>query len=159
MHDAFVPMREWLAPVSPLQEVEPQAEVPILDEPIDELPCDEIDRALADARRYRAALAEALQLSIAELTQDIASEILARELELKPCDIAGVVERAIERYAQTPVRVRVHAEDAARVPACWQPVIDEELRVGDVILEVRAGTIDARLGTRLERVLCERQSC
>jgi flagellar biosynthesis/type III secretory pathway protein FliH len=159
MPDAFVLMREWLQPVQPAQpEQLPQPDpVPAA---IDGARCeedeiDDVDRAIEEARRFRAALADALSYHANDLVTDIASEIVARELRCAPCDVARIVERAIERYAIEPVRVRVNPADAAIVAGRWVTVCDEELRRGDAVIETSAGTIDATLGARLQRVLAK----
>jgi flagellar biosynthesis/type III secretory pathway protein FliH len=157
MPDAFVPMRAWLDPATPAPTAEPAC--------CDDIPAgtqvdarceepDDLERALADARRFRAALLQALECAVAELRRDIAIEILGRELELRDADLAAVVARACARYGDaSPVRVRAHPAECALLPACYASVGDPALRRGDVVLEVREGEIDATLGARLQRVL------
>ena len=158
MPDAFVPMRKWLAP-APIEDEPSIGDVlPVLEtleEPLDDAKCDDRDRAISEARRFCAALGDALEVAVAQLTVDISAEIVARELLLQPCDIARIVERAIERYGEMPVRLRVHREDLEAARGRFDAVVDDELRPGDVILELRSGTIDATLGARLERVLTD----
>jgi flagellar biosynthesis/type III secretory pathway protein FliH len=111
--------------------------------------------SIAQARRFYAALADALDASMEELRRDLASEVLARELVLQPCDMRAIATRLVERYAQDgPVTLLANAEDARDLGACAIPVrTDPSLRRGDCTLVVRYGTIDASLGVRLAGVL------
>lgn len=151
MPDPFVPLREWLAPselAPPADEQPPAVECHVEDER---------DRAigetLGDVRRFRAALADVVHLHASDLLREIACDVLAREL-MEPCDIPTIVVRAIARYACDPVAVRVHPSDVERARACGLPLReDPSLRSGDAVIEVQSGSIDARLGTRLQRVL------
>ncbi len=152
-------MREWLARDG--ESPAASADVETYEEPAVESEAspahaadDEIDVAIAEARRFRASLADALAMRVDELMRDIASEVLARELELAPCDVARIVERAVQRYGTEPVCIRANPTDANVLRRSDTIVIaDDSLRGGDVVLEVRYGSIDATLGVRLERVL------
>ncbi len=113
-----------------------------------------IDDAIGDARRFRASLADALAMCLEELLRDIAGDVLARELQLAPCDVRAIVERAVERYGIEPVCIRVNPADAHALDRMGAIVVaDGQMRGGDVLLEMRHGSIDASLGVRLERVL------
>jgi flagellar biosynthesis/type III secretory pathway protein FliH len=158
MGDPFVSLIEWMHPsassetpesnnlaetVPDIVEPEPQGAA---DAPIAEL--------AAQVRRFRAALDDALEIAVAALLVDIASEVVGRELRLGPVDIAAIVTRARERYAmEEPLRVRLHPDECDSVQLDATVIGDASLRRGDVVIEVRAGPIDARLGTRLQRVL------
>lgn len=109
---------------------------------------------LRELRLFHARIAEAVEASVQTLLCDIAADVLARELQLAPVDIAAIVDRALHRcIAEQPVRVRVHADYTARV-ACGVPVIaDPQLLPGDAVIELRGGTVDASLGVRLENIL------
>lgn len=115
----------------------------------------ETAEAAADVRRFRAALADALDAQLADLLGDIACDVLARELALAPADIAQIVAAALERFsAETPLRVRAHAADVPALADAGVPAMaDASLRRGDAIVELQHGTIDARLGMRLAAVL------
>jgi hypothetical protein len=110
---------------------------------------------LREARIFRAALADALDLAATRLAAVLADEVLGRELTTAPADIANIVVRLVGRYAaEEPLRLRVAHADANVV--CGVPVVaDPALRVGDAILECRTGTIDARLDVRLAVALAE----
>ncbi|MEO7201186.1 MAG: hypothetical protein ABI431_00970, partial [Candidatus Tumulicola sp.] len=58
----------------------------------------DLEDASAEARRFRAALADALALSLERLLRDVACDVLARELLLAPPDVAAIAARALERY-------------------------------------------------------------
>jgi flagellar biosynthesis/type III secretory pathway protein FliH len=112
-----------------------------------------------DARLFRARLADAFDEAAARLLRELASDVLARELRLAPCDLAELVRRACERAPV--VRVRVASCDVARVRAGAPRLRGEEVQVvedfalagGDVVIEVAGGALDARLGVRLATVL------
>jgi flagellar biosynthesis/type III secretory pathway protein FliH len=115
----------------------------------------DIEEAAAEARRFRAALADALALSLERLVRDVACDVLARELVLAPPDVAAIAAHALERYLDDgPLQLRVHPDDRDACAALDVPLVtDERLRAGDVVLDVRCGSIDASLGARLETVL------
>jgi len=114
-----------------------------------------VETALSGARLLRAHLREAVDEALDVLLCDIASEVVGRELQLQPVDLKQIVSTAVERYRfETPLRIRVHPEDAADLADVALDIIcDKMLRRGDVILEVRDGAIDLSLGVRLERLL------
>ncbi|MDE2481656.1 MAG: hypothetical protein KGN02_05665 [bacterium] len=158
MDERFVPLREWLRPADrasrdELREREPEpASCPAEDTFPEE---DERDDALAEVRRFRAALADALDAVLADLLAAIARDVLARELALAPADLAAIAARARERCAgDDPLALRVHPDACAALANAEMRVVPDE-RVGrdDVVLHVRCGTIDATLEARLDRVL------
>ena len=109
--------------------------------------------AVSDARLFRAALAEALAHSAASLVRELASDVLARELNFAPCDMDALVARLLSDHrSASPLRVRISPHD--RLSTNEFPVfIDDSLQPGDAILECANGTIDARLGVRLADVI------
>jgi flagellar biosynthesis/type III secretory pathway protein FliH len=118
---------------------------------------DESDDALTDLLRdirlFHAAVMEGVEDAIEIILADIASDVLGRELQLAPVDLAMIVHRMVQRYlADEPVCFRVHPSEAAAL-ACDVPVVcDERLRTGDCVLELRSGHVDASLGIRLAAV-------
>lgn len=161
MRDRFLSMGEWLRPVIAEETIiEPFAE---LEEAAGESATSEahvagVDEAIADVRRFRAALADALDVALETLLNDIACDVLCRELQLKPVDLQAIVERAKERFLfDDPVSIRIHPEELETIDDGQAKLVaDSTLRRGDVVLEVRSGTIDATLGARLESVLAAR---
>ncbi|MDQ6933578.1 MAG: flagellar assembly protein FliH [Candidatus Eremiobacteraeota bacterium] len=116
--------------------------------------------ACDDIRLFRARVAEALECALDGLYRDLASEVFARELMLRPVDVRAVCNAVIERYArEVPVAVRAHPDDCSVLDGFDVPVIsDQRLRLGDVILQVANGSLDASLGVRLEHILRRRQT-
>ena len=117
---------------------------------------DVVSAGLRDARLFRAQLADALDDAASRLLRELASDVLARELRIAPCDLAAIVQRVIERVPV--VRVRVAACDAGRIAAVLRArgcevVGDPALSAGDALLEMAGGALDARLGVRLAMVL------
>ncbi len=107
---------------------------------------------LREVRLFRARVAEAVDLAAATLLQDIAADVVGRELELAPVAIERIVDRALARYlAEEPLRVRVHPDDAAALRDAPIAVeADPRLRRGDAAVDLRNGTVDASLGVRLD---------
>lgn len=164
MPEAFVSLGEFLRPdVAPMDTVVPREQV-VEEESVTVEPAGALetpaacDHTLPGVRRFRAALDDTVQALASEIVRDIATTVLARELQLAACDMQAIVARAIESaLSYAPVRVRVHPNDAAQLSALGVPVIaDDSLRIGDVCIDVRNGTIDASLGARLEALFSER---
>lgn len=111
--------------------------------------------AARDVRLFCARVAEALEVTVADLRCDIAAEVLGRELQLAPAAITEIVRRAVQRCrGERLLRVRVHPDDASSLAAgAFETVGDRELRRGDAVLEVAGGAIDVSLGVRLDAVL------
>jgi flagellar biosynthesis/type III secretory pathway protein FliH len=162
MHDGFVPLEIALRPThAPGCHVEEDAGVRTPRELVNaavprssSAPSD-AHGVLAATRRFSAALADALALALERLLCDIARDVLARELVLAPCDVATIAARALNRYLdEEPLRLRVHPDDVSACAALDVGIVaDQSLRVGDAVLEVRCGTIDASMEARLEVVL------
>lgn len=115
-------------------------------------------QALArEVRLFRARLEDELAIALDALLPDVVADVLGRELRLGAIDLQRIVGAAIARYAhEEPLRVRVHPDDAESVAELALGIVcDENLRRGDAVLELRSGTMDATLGTRLETLLHE----
>lgn len=168
MPEGFVSMAAWMrGPVAvDEQVVEAQPEFPTVacedapqNEPVaqedDDMPEALLGDLCSDVRRFRAALADALDYSVAQLVRDIAVDVLGRELQLAPSDLAAIVARARRRFShEEPVAIRVHPDDVSQLDVCdLRIVADAKLRRGDAILDLSTGTIDASLGVRLESLL------
>jgi flagellar biosynthesis/type III secretory pathway protein FliH len=155
VHD-FVPLDVWLRG-EPQAPAAPPLAPPSLAPPCDDTspepePCD-VEAAIADARRFRAALADALDAAVAAIARDVATEVLGRELVLAPIDLATIVREAAARIPEI-VRVRVHPRDLAELRAAGAPAFaDASLRPGDARVDVVDGMHDATLGARLRSVL------
>jgi len=128
-----------------------QSEIPAADPEVPAPPQEA--GAARDVLLFRARIAEAVDCAVAALCQDIAAEIVGRELQLAPAEIGAIVRRAVERYASEGiVRVRVHPDDTTAISGS-AVCADPSLRRGDAILDVACGSIDASLGVRLDAVL------
>lgn len=110
---------------------------------------------LREVRFFHAHLSEALEAAVASLLEEIARDVLGRELLLAPAVLSRIVSGALERYRQSePLRVRVHRTDLDALAESDVPVFaDDGLEPGDAIVELRSGGIDLSLQTRVEEVL------
>lgn len=160
MSEGFIPLARFLRPpppeLVPLSLPQPPAagEPPApFSHPAETFT--EYSAAFGAVRRFRAAVADALDVAVQQLLPEIAENVLARELTLEGADVAAVVAKTRERFSNEKVlTVRVHPRD--RNALCGleiDAVLDESLAPGDVIAELRSGTIDLRLRARLENAL------
>jgi flagellar biosynthesis/type III secretory pathway protein FliH len=105
---------------------------------------------LRELRLFNARVIEGVEAAVETLLGDIAAEVLGRELQLAPADLQTIVDRALQRYmADEPLRVRAHPTDALAISCALPLVADERLRSGDIVLELRCGSVDGTLGVRL----------
>jgi flagellar biosynthesis/type III secretory pathway protein FliH len=106
---------------------------------------------LTECKVFRARLLDAFDHARAKLVQDLAAEVLGRELELAPPAIDVLAARLIENHAEEiPVRLRVSPADRERVRIDLPIDVDPSLRSGDLVLIVRDGMLESTLGLRLE---------
>lgn len=154
MSDGFVPLAAFLRPLPPAP---PQAfDDGVFEDDIADgaQPADlaaEYGSLFAAIRRFRAGISDALDAAVQQLLEEIAENVVARELELAPAAIAAIVAKARERVsAERIIAVRVHpAQRDALTMMTVETREDDRLEPGDVVLELRSGTIDLRLRTRL----------
>jgi flagellar biosynthesis/type III secretory pathway protein FliH len=148
MSDEFVPLELFLRPPrqGALKVVEP---LPL------EPAAEEFEETIRAARRFRAALADAVDIAVARLLPEIARDVLARELRLAPADVAAIAAAALERFAGEKIlALRVHPADAdalAELPIAV--ALDSMLHRGDAVLELQSGTIDLRMDVRMSALL------
>ncbi len=113
------------------------------------------EAVLRDADTFRTRLLAVFDGAVDRLLRDLAADVLGRELRLAPCDLASIVDRV--RASAPVVRVRIASGedvDERALALGGGPVVrDAALSLGDAIVEVRAGTVDARLGVRVAEVL------
>jgi len=157
MPEGFVSLKSWFrceeAPVEPQRE--PAAESPVDGPARAPSPVEELEyEVCARVRRFGAMVDDALDHQVASLLREIAVDIIGRELQLASSDLSAIVRAARERhaFAQQPLRVRVHPSEVDRLELDVPVVGDERLRSGDAVIELRSGSIDARLGVRIEQL-------
>jgi flagellar biosynthesis/type III secretory pathway protein FliH len=155
--DEFVQLAALLRRLAP---VEPEVVAPAaIAPPEPERSCDDdaMEVVASQIRRFRAHLSQAFDGILEQLLRDLACDVLARELALAPVEIATVAANCLTRVLDdSPLRLRTCSEDGERLVELGLPVVaDPALRSGDVIVELRDGELDLRLGVRLEAILRE----
>ena len=160
MSEEFIPLARFLSPppaepVAPFLSQDPAAGEPLAPFALPAETVTEYVATFGAVRRFRAALADALDVAVQQLLAEIAENVLARELRLAGADVAAVVAKTRERFSNERVlTVRVHPRDRNALRGLEiDAVVDESLAPGDVIAELRSGTIDLRLRARLENAL------
>jgi len=161
MFDEFVPLAEFLSPSTADVVASVSAAAPAVEEADVAAPSPANDVVSESAstftavRRFRAAVADAVDVAVQQLLAEIAQNVLARELELGPVDIGAIVAKARERLlAEKILVVRIHPQDRETLGELDIDVVpDERLERGDVVAELSTGTIDLRLRARLETAL------
>ncbi|HXB82679.1 MAG TPA: FliH/SctL family protein [Candidatus Acidoferrum sp.] len=160
MSEEFIPLARFLSPPPAEPLALPLAQRPAAGEPLASFaqPAETVTEYAATfgaVRRFRAALADALDVAVQQLLAEIAENVLARELRLAGPDVAAIVAKTRERFSNERVlTVRVHPRDRNALGALEiDAVLDESLSPGDVIAELRSGTIDLRFRARLESAL------
>lgn len=152
MADTFRSFAELLAPREALP---PQTQLPdeLAEIPAEEC-CSHDADALRECRLFHARVEDLVERRSAQLLEEIAEIVLARELQLAPPAIEQIVRRALLRLAaEEPVRVRVNAADLEAAAYLGIPAVaDARLLRGDAILDVRDGEIDLSLTSRLQSV-------
>lgn len=113
------------------------------------------EQTIGACRRFQAGLADAIDAGVVRLLAEVAENVLARELMLRSADLASIVAKAQERLLdERIVAVRVHPSDRDALSELQlEKVGDTSLRPGDIVLELRSGTIDLRLRARVEAAL------
>jgi len=120
----------------------------------DEEPVRAPSGAIDDCAMFRARLLEAFDRARATFIADLATEVLARELQLAPASIDAIAARIVADYSdEMPVRLRVSPGDRERVQVDLPIEVDPSLRSGDVVLVVRDGSLESTLGARLDAVV------
>ena len=159
MHSDYVTLAEWFAPAAQVETAPKIA----ADEPACQATMSATEPLMETVRefkRFRAALADAVDMLLEDLLRDIASDVVCRELLLSPVDVQAIVAQAKKRYAfDEPAAIRAHPDDCDALQDCGVTLhADRKLRRGDVVLAVQGGTIDATLGARLHTVLAALQT-
>jgi flagellar assembly protein FliH len=118
--------------------------------------------AAVDRRELlRNAEAEVVRLAI-----QIARKVLGRELKLDPSSVSRIAEAALQHVAiDGVIKLRVNPADYQELNAYWQRnhgageadrtyeiAADETVARGGVVIDTRAGSVDARIETQLDEI-------
>ncbi len=160
MSDGFIPLAAFLSP-PPKEPAPPSVLAPdAAEDSVTSLrgssdPSTEYAAAFGAVRRFRAAVADALEVAVQQLLAEIAENVLARELELGSADVGAIVAKTRERVKEEKiVAVRIHPRDREALgELAVDAVLDDTLVPGDIVAELRSGTIDLRLRARLDKAL------
>jgi len=154
--DEFVPLDVFLRP--PASEPATPSSPETRTEPA--VPADCLE-AMQAARRFRAAVADAVDVALQQILPEIARDVVGRELRLGRADVAAVVANAMERLRPERVlSLRAHPGELEALAALEiLSIADPSLQPGDVILELHSGTIDLRMEARLEAILSACAPC
>ncbi len=101
---------------------------------------------------------------VLELALDVAHQVVAGELAVRPERILEIINLALKQLTETTqeARLLLHPEDAALVRPQLEGVLDrnrlrivEDLRIerGGCLIETPLGDVDATLGTRWRQVV------
>jgi flagellar biosynthesis/type III secretory pathway protein FliH len=150
MLDGFIPLERLLRPVE--TEAATTTTEPV---PLKPISSDDIDKTIGAARRFRAALSDAIEVAVRRLLPRIALDVLGRELQLGGSDIGNIVANALDRFSdERPLVCRAHPDELAALAELELPALaDDSLCRGDVVLVLHSGTIDLRLEARLAAIL------
>lgn len=145
----FVSLAAFLRPPAVARPVEP-----VTEPAADARPSPASDPVVAECAMFRARVREAFERERAALLAGLATDVLARELQLAPAEIGAIAARLVDDFSsETPVALRVHPGELASVDVDIPIEGDPALRRGDAILVVRDGTLESRLGVRLDAVV------
>jgi flagellar assembly protein FliH len=103
---------------------------------------------------------------VVRLALQVARKVLNRELRLDPVSVARIAEAALQQVAiDGAVKLRVNPAEYEALSTYWQRahgvaeadrtyeiISDEAVTPGGVIIDTRAGTVDARIETQLEEI-------
>ena len=107
-----------------------------------------------DLALMKLAAGEAFENASRRLLRLLANDLLGRELLLGPVDLEGLVRGALAELSDSgPVALAVSAADAERVRAPLPVRVDPALGAGDLVVEVRDGTLESHFTFRLESAL------
>jgi flagellar assembly protein FliH len=119
----------------------------------------------AQALVDREELIAAAEPEVIRLAMDVARKLIAKEVETDPDVLKGLLTRAMLKAAgDGPIRLRLHPQAIERLGTYLDDVssrfasrgveVVPDMTVGDmgVIVDVRSGSVDARLETQLAKV-------
>lgn len=92
---------------------------------------------------------EAFERKARRLVDDLAHDVLARELALAPVDVRALVDRALTAFAEhEPIALAVASSDVERVRTSLPVRADSGLDAGDLIVYVRDGAFESSFAFR-----------
>jgi flagellar biosynthesis/type III secretory pathway protein FliH len=153
MFSGFVPLVQLLRPAeiqgAPAELASDESEATVAPS------VEEIEKTLRTARRFRAALADALDSALESLLRAIAQEVLGRELQLAPAEILSIARAALESFRNDQVlRIRGNPRDLGTLDSlAYDAVADQTLEPGEIRIELRSGTIHLTLDARIEAAI------
>jgi flagellar assembly protein FliH len=123
-----------------------------------------LERVLDALARPLADLDQRVEAELLALVQAVVRQLVRREVSLDPTHVIGVLRAGLAALplAAGDVVVRLHPDDAAVVRDClatdgadraWRIETDPLLERGGCIIAGTRSTVDARLDTRLGRVI------
>ena len=103
---------------------------------------------------------------VVRLAIQLARKVLNRELQVDPTSVARIAEAALQQVAiDGVVKLRVNPAEYEALSQYWQRahgtteadrtyevVADEAIAAGGVVIDTRAGTVDAQIETQLEEI-------
>ena len=118
--------------------------------------------SIAEIVRLRHQVREDAAKDLVQLSLEIASRIMHRELNVDPDAILGLIRAALEKAQSREIhRIRLHPSHEAQVRraidqlipgATVEIVADAALRMGDVFIETPQGHVDASISTQLREI-------
>ncbi|HEY3083493.1 MAG TPA: FliH/SctL family protein [Chloroflexota bacterium] len=126
----------------------------------------QVTRLAQSAAVDRRELLRNAEAEVVRLAIQIARKVLGRELHLDPTTVNRIAEAALQHVAiDGVIKLRVNPADHGELSAYWQRnhgaaeadrtyevVADEGVAPGGVLIDTRAGSIDARIETQLEEI-------
>lgn len=123
-----------------------------------------VERVLDALARPLEDLDHRVEEELLALVQAIVRQLIRREVHLDPAHIIGVIREGLSALplASGDIAVRLHPDDADVVRSCltesatdraWRLEADPLIERGGCLITSASSTIDARLDTRLARVI------
>lgn len=123
-----------------------------------------VERVLDALARPLEDLDHRVEEELLALVQAVVRQLIRREVHLDPAHIIGVIREGLTALplAAGDITVRLHPDDAGVVRSCltenandraWRLETDPLLERGGCLITSARSTIDARLDTRLARVI------
>jgi hypothetical protein len=113
-----------------------------------------LETLAAELALVRVAARESFEDAVRRLLERLARDVLGRELVLAPCDLGALLAAArAELEAHEPLCLVTAPGERTERPWSIPHRSDPALSPGDLLIEVRDGTLDASVKARLRRAL------